>query len=303
MSDLIIIGGGIAGITAAIYAKRSGLDFILLEDKIAAGQINYIDRIDNYPGVKPGISGAEFSAQLTDQLSDLEITIENEKVESIEKDSGNFNIQTSGKKLSAKTIIIATGAYPQNLGLEQENEFKGKGVSYCAVCDGFFYRNKTIAVVGGGNSACEEALYLSNIAKKVYLIHRRDKLRAFDYLANLVINKNNIEMLWNSIISDLKGNQTLEKIVVTNTLTQKETSIDAQGLFVAIGYKPNTEIFKNIINLDDNGFIITDQKMKTSTKGIFACGDCIKKDLRQLITSAAEGALAAISAYSYLNKV
>ncbi len=300
MSELAIIGSGIAGITSAIYAKRANLDFSLYEKKLPCGQINYIERIDNFPGTSYGIKGMEFSQILLNQINDLGIKIENKQITGIEKTKTGFRLHTAAEVLEHKAVILASGAAPKNLGIEKEAQFAGRGISYCAVCDGFFFKDKTVAVVGGGNSACEDALYLAGIAKKVYLIHRRDELRAFDYLARQVESKSNIEILWNKIVIEIKGGDFIEEAILQDTKTNIKTTLRINALFVAIGYKPNTQIIRGLADLDYQGFIITDSEMRTSCEGLFAAGDCIKKTVRQLITCAAEGAVAAMSAHSYI---
>ena len=233
-------------------------------------------------------------------LSDLEIDIRKERVLKLEIKKQGLVLATKESSYSAKSVIIATGASFKKLGIQGEEDFLGKGVSYCAVCDGFFFKGKEVAVVGGGNTAVEEALYLSEIAKKVTLIHRRDKLRALDCLQKELFAKKNIEVLFNSRINRIKGSGLVEGLVIEDTKRGKEKSLTAQGLFVAIGIKPNSETFKDIISLDEAGFIITNDELAASVSGIWAAGDCRKRLLKQLITAASEGAIAAMSVYKYL---
>lgn len=298
--ELAIIGGGIAGVSAAVYAKRSGLDFIIFEPKAIGGQLLLMEGIDNYVGLKMGSKGRNLAASLESTLSDLEITITKEEVLNIEIVSTGACLHTADNNYCAKAIIIATGAYFKKLGVKGENEFSGKGVSYCAVCDGFFFKGKDIIVVGGGNAAVEEALYLCEIAGKVTLIHRRDELRALDYLQKDLFSRKNVEVIFDSVIKEVKGENTLSEIIIENTKTNRQKSIAAKGLFVAIGVNPNTEVFSGKITSDNEGFIITDEQMKSSSDFIWAAGDCRKRPLRQLITAASEGAIAAISAYKHL---
>lgn len=303
MLDLVIIGGGIAGITAAIYAKRAGIEnFMFIEKAMLGGQIKFIDKIDNFPGVSLGTSGFEFMSTMQKQLDELDIKVDNKDIAEICKcDDGTFVIHTAcEEKIATKAIVCATGAAPRRLGLESEGAYVGKGLSYCAVCDGFFFRNKTVAVVGGGNSALEEALYLSKIASKVYLIHRRDEFRAFDYVVEHVKNTENIELVLDSTIEQIKGEELISAVAVKNVKTNDVKDIELQGIFIAIGYKPSTDLVADLAELDDSNFVVVDKSMNTSQKGIFACGDCIQKDLKQLVTSASEGAVAAMSAYNYI---
>ncbi len=300
MDELAIIGGGIGGITAAIYAKRAGIQPVIFEKGLCAGQLNYIEKIENFPGIAQGISGNELAQMLIQQLTNLDIHPYPEEILSLSKEKDVFALHTLTSTYRAKSIILALGASPKHLDNVDEKKFIGKGISYCAICDGFFFKNKIVAVVGGGNSACEDALYLANIAKKVYLIHRRDNFRAFDYLTQAVTTKSNIEILWNKTVAQLNGSGMLESISLNDTQTSVQKILNVDGLFVAIGYTPNTALVGKNIELDQQGFIITDADMNTSCEGIFACGDCIQKKVRQLITAASEGAIAAIAAHAYL---
>lgn len=298
--ELVIVGAGIAGLSASIYARRANLDFLIFDKNGIGGQLLFIDRVDNYIGVMPRTSGRILIEIISKTLEELDIKVINEKVVKIEPQSEKFIINTNSSSFLSHSLIIATGASFKKLGLENEDNFVGKGISYCALCDGFFFKDKVVAVVGGGNTAVEEAIYLSRICKKVYLIHRRDTLRAIDYLQKELFKKNNIEIIFDSIVKKLEGKNFLESVIVENTLKSTTTTLKVDGLFIAIGLKPNTEIVKDLLELDKDGFIITDQELKTSKKGIWACGDCRFRPLRQLITSASEGAIAAIGVYRYL---
>ncbi|MCK5393566.1 MAG: FAD-dependent oxidoreductase, partial [Candidatus Omnitrophica bacterium] len=249
-------------------------------------------------GLPLGTKGHDLAETLTNTLNDLDINIVNEEVIDFNIENNIVQLKTNNNRYIAKSIIIATGASFKKINVKGEAEFSGKGVSYCAVCDGFFFKGKKVAVVGGGNTAVEEALYLSEIADKVVLIHRRDELRALDYLKNELFEKSNIEVMFNSNISEIKGNDLLEELVVQNSLTGETQSVQLQGLFVAVGIEPNTKIV--IVNKDEGGFIITDEQMRTNIKTVWACGDCRKRPLKQLITAASEGAIAAIGVYKYL---
>lgn len=298
--ELVIIGAGIGGVSAAIYAKRSGLDFIIFEPNAVGGQLLLMENIDNYVGLPLGTKGTDLAETLTNTLKDLDINIIKEEVIDFSIENNIVQLKTNNNLYIAKSIIIATGASFKKLNVKGEDVFSGKGVSYCAVCDGFFFRGKKVAVVGGGNTAVEEALYLSEIADKVILIHRRDELRALDYLKNELFEKSNIEVMFNSNISEIKGNDLLEELIVQNSLTGEAQSVQLQGLFIAVGIEPNTKIVKDIVNKDEGGFIITDEQMRTNIKTIWACGDCRKRPLKQLITAASEGATATIGVYKYL---
>ncbi|MCF7907497.1 MAG: FAD-dependent oxidoreductase [Candidatus Omnitrophica bacterium] len=298
--DLIIVGAGIAGVSAAIYAKRSGLDFLIFEPQAVGGQLLLMQDIDNYVGIGLGLKGVQMAQTLVKTLDDLEIEVINERISKAEFEKDQVIFQSEDATYIAKTAIIATGASFKKLGLAKEAKFTGKGISYCAVCDGFFFKGKDVAVVGGGNTAVEEALYLSDIANKVTLIHRRDKLRSLDYLQKQLLAKDNVEIAYNSVVVEPKGKELLEEIIIEDNLTKDKRTIALQGLFVAIGINPATEIFKELVARDDKGFIITDQEMKSSCDLVWACGDCRKRPLKQLITAASEGATAALSAYKHI---
>lgn len=297
--ELIIIGAGIAGVSAAIYAKRAGLNPVLFEKTAIGGQLLFVDKIENYPGLKLDAKGYELVDILSNSVKDLSLKVISEEISDISQNGEKIILTSSKDKYQAKALIAATGAQWRKLGCKGEAEFSGKGVSFCAVCDGFFFKQKEVAVIGGGNTAVEEALYLSEICKKVYLVHRRDSLRAVDYLQKQLFAKDNIEVIWNSSVFSIEGNHLVEKIILSSKDGGKK-EIALQGVFIAIGVKPSTQLFSKLIDRDDFGFIITDDEMKTSNKAVYACGDCRKRPLRQLITAASEGATAALSAYRFL---
>jgi thioredoxin reductase (NADPH) len=298
--ELAIVGGGIAGLSCALYAKRAGLDPIVLEKSALGGQLLYIDKIDNYPGLKANTKGSQLLSTLTESVKSLGVSIVEEEPREVKIESGKVCFSTSKDNYQARAVVVSTGAVFKKLGVKGESEFSGKGVSWCAVCDGYFFKDKEVAVVGGGNSALCEATYLAGICKKVTLLHRRNKLRAADFLQQQISTLNNIECVFDTVIKEIKGKQFLDELILENTTNSKISSLKVNGLFVAIGISPNTDIFKNIVSVDGGGFIITDQHMKTSCDFIWACGDCRMRPLRQLITAASEGATAAISAYKYL---
>ena len=298
--ELAIVGGGIAGMSCAVYAKRAGLNPVIFEKGALGGQLMYINRIDNYPAVKPGSTGAEFLNVLSSSAKELNIEVKEEAVTKIAAEGNRVIFSSDDREYSAGSLVVASGASFRKLGVEGEDKFAGRGVSWCAVCDGYFFKGKEVAIVGGGNTAVEDAIYLSSVCSKVYLIHRRDKLRALDYLQKELFDRSNIEIIWNSVIRKISGDNFVKEVEIENTIDNKKSVLETSALFVAVGIKPNTDICGGIIDMDSGGFIITDEYMKTSCDYIYACGDCRKRPLRQLITAASEGAIAALSAYRYL---
>ena len=290
MYDIIIVGAGPAGLTAAIYALRAKKKILIFEAKTYGGQIATAALVENYPGFE-SISGTEFSENLYNQVLKLGGEI---KFETVLKIEDNNVILTKKGKYEAKAIILATGADKRKLHIEKEEELAGKGVSYCATCDGNFYKNKIVAVAGGGNAALEDALYLSNIASKVYLIHRRDSFRADQYVKELE-EKNNVEFVYNSNVIKLYGNDKIESIDLKNS-NDKITNLKVDGLFIAVGQEPKNQIFSDVIELDKNGYIKTIDGVHTSKEKIYVAGDARAKDLRQLVTATSDGAIAATTA-------
>ena len=299
MYDIIIIGAGPAGLTSAIYAKRANKSVLVLEAKTYGGQIVNTACIDNYPAL-PHISGIEFATNLYNQTKDLGVDIKFEKVVDFELTNELKTVITTSNRYECKSIIIATGADKRKLGIDREEEFTGKGVSYCATCDGMFFKGKEVAVVGGGNTALEEAKYLSSICSKVYLIHRRDEFRGNESEVNLLKDLGNIEFVLNSNVTKLLGNNFLEGIEVTNKLGNAY-NISVSALFVAVGQVPETTNIVGKINTDNNGYIIADESTRTNIDGIFVAGDVRTKDLRQLTTAVSDGAQAATMACKYVN--
>tara|TARA_B100000315_G_scaffold255730_1_gene299872 strand:- start:872 stop:1804 length:933 start_codon:yes stop_codon:yes gene_type:complete len=298
--ELAIIGAGIAGVSAAIYARRSGLDFAIFEAKAIGGQLLLMEGIDNYVGLDLGTKGRDLAKDLAKTLSGLEIDVLAKEIKGVDIKEDKVQLQTDDCLYQAKAVIIATGAGFKKLDVEGEAKLSGRGVSYCAVCDGFFFKGKDVAVVGGGNAAVEEALYLAEIASKVTLIHRRDKLRAADCLQKDLFAKENIEVIFNAVVQQVSGDNLLSEITLKNIKTDETKSLSLNGLFVAIGVVPNTKVFSRVVSLDEGGFIVTDEQMQTSSNSIWACGDCRKRPLRQLITAASEGAIAAMGVYKFL---
>lgn len=300
MYDIIIIGAGPAGLTAAIYGRRANKKILVLESKTYGGQIVNTSHIDNYPA-EPHISGYDFATKLYNQVKNLGAEVIFEKVTNIKLEDNIKIVETPDNKYEGKTVIIATGADSRKLGIDKEDDFLGKGVSYCATCDGNFYKGKDVAVVGGGNTAIEDVEYLSDLVNKVYLIHRRDEFRADASSVNKLKKKNNVEFVLNSKINKLNGTNLLENIEVINK-DEEVRKIDVSALFIAVGKTPENENFKEIINMDDNGYIVSDETCHTNVEGIFVAGDNRVKSLRQLVTATSDGAVAATEAIKYLNK-
>ena len=299
MYDIIIIGAGPSGLTAAIYARRASKKVLVLEAKNYGGQIiNTLD-IENYP-VEPHISGYDFSTRLYNQVKDLGAEIKFERAIDIRDNKDYKEVITDKNEYKCLSIILATGSENRKLGLENEDELIGKGISYCATCDGAFYKNKVVAVQGGGNTAVEDALYLSDIAKKVYLIHRRDEFRADKKSIKQLEKKENIEIIYNSIVTKLNKDKKLESIEITDKDNNK-TTIEVSGLFIAVGRIPETQNFSKLVNMDSNGYVISDETCHTNIEGIFVSGDNRTKEVRQLVTAASDGAVSAIEAIKYIN--
>lgn len=298
--DVLIIGGGPAGYTAALYAARAGLKTAVLEKLCAGGQMALAAQIHNYPGFPNGIDGVQLAGAMREAAEKAGASTFYTEAGNLIKREDFWALDTDLGKLSGRTIIVAAGAEPRKLGLPDEQAFIGKGVSYCATCDGAFYRNKTVAVVGGGNSALSEALHLSKICAKVYLIHRRNVLRASKAEQDLLRDSENVELLLNSSVTGISGTDLLSEITVFCTDGQSRR-LACEGLFISIGRAPASDPFRNILPLDSNGYILADNHMETGIPGIFAAGDIRSGSCRQIITAAADGAIAAISAEKYLS--
>ena len=296
MKDIIIIGAGPAGLTAAIYAQRAGRSVLLLEARSYGGQIINTPEIDNYPAL-PHISGFEFAAKLYEQAVSFGAEIVYEAAAAIE-DKGDVKVVTTSKnnKYEARAVIIATGAKNRPMGLDREQELIGRGISYCATCDGMFFRKKDVAVFGGGNTAIEDALFLSQYCNKVYVIHRRDKFRGDAADVEKLRQRENVEFVLDSVVTALLGEDKLQGIEVTNTKDGGKREIAVSGLFVAIGQMPDNGAFADLVDLDDKGYVVAGESCKTKTAGIYTAGDCRTKDVRQLTTAAADGAAAALAA-------
>lgn len=298
MFDILIIGAGPAGMSAAIYAKRAGLDVGIFEGEMYGGQMILTPEVENYPGIAK-ISGAELSYTMSEQMRALGATIIDKKVEKIAEADGVFSLVADGEEYLSKTVIIANGAKRRKLGIPGEEKYIGRGVSYCAVCDGMFFKGKTVVVVGGGNTALEDAVYLSRICEKVYLVHRRDEFRAKKILVDAVLSTDNIEILYNTVPVEIMGDMKVSAIKLRTG--EEEREIDTGAVFVAIGLIPENEIFEGFIELSD-GYIFASDDTHTSRKGVFAAGDTRAKSLRQIVTAASDGAIAATEAEKYINE-
>ena len=298
--DTIIIGGGPAGYTAALYAARAGLDTVIIERMSIGGQMTLTGDIENYPGFDEGIDGITLGMKMQNGAERFGAKTVYDEVIGVEFSGKVKKIQTLGGEYFSKTVIIAVGANPRELGLENEDRFTGRGVHYCAHCDGRFYKGKTVAVVGGGNSAAADALYLSRLVEKVYLIHRRDSLRATKIYHEPLLKTENIEFLWNSTVEALHGENKLSSLKINTKGELRDLTVD--GLFVSIGRRPATGFLSGILPLDEHGYIIAGEDTKTSIDGVFVAGDVRTKSLRQIVTAVSDGAVAADMVEKYLTE-
>ena len=299
MTDIIIIGAGTAGLSAAIYARRAGREAIILEALSYGGQIVNTPEVENYPGIKH-ISGFDFATGLYEQATELGAKIVFAKATGITVNSdGSKTVHTASEDYNCKAVIIATGAKNRPLGLDREEELTGNGVSYCATCDGAFYKKQPVAVNGGGNTAVEDAAFLANYCSKVYVIHRRDSFRADEAEVAKLKAKDNVEFVLNSTITRLIGEDELEGVEVTDKISGESKILEVSGLFVAIGQMPDNNSFSSVVKLDEKGYITAGEDCLTETEGIFTAGDCRTKSVRQLTTAAADGAVAALAASAY----
>jgi len=299
MIDIAIIGGGPSGLTAGIYGGRAGLNTVVFEKTFSGGQMAFTNEIENYPGIEK-IAGSELGILMENQAKKFDVDIKNEEIKSIKKKDNIFELETGSGVYEAKTVILSMGASPRTLGIESETRLRGMGVSYCATCDGSFYKGMDVAVVGGGNTAFEDAIYLSRICNKVYLIHRRDEFRADDILQKEAKGIENIEIIVNSVVDDIIGKFEVDAVKVKNVKNDEIRDIPVSGVFVAVGTIPNSGLVKEVVKLDDYGYIMTDKNMKTSVDGIYAIGDIRDTVLRQVVTACADGAVATMSAQQYI---
>ena len=297
MFDLIIIGGGVAGMSAGIYAARSGLKALIIEKMGLAGQLSEINNIENYPGVMK-TDGFTLASEMEKQIKELGVEVQYGEVTSIKIENSIKTVCTKNNEFQAKAVIIANGLERRKLNCKGEKEFFGKGVFYCGICDGFFYRNKTVTVVGGGSSALTEALYLKDICEKVNIIHRRNEFRGEKILVDKINESQNITVYYSSVVKEITGDNIVKEIIIERD--GSEETLKTDGVLVSIGYIPQNEIFRDIISLDENGYIIVDSNFETTSKGVFAVGDTIKKDVRQIVTAASDGSVAAVKAAEYI---
>ena len=299
MYDIGIIGGGTAGMTAAIYGQRAGKKTIIIEGGTFGGQITSSPNVENYPGIA-SVSGSEFSMNLLDQAVKLGAETVTEQVTGIRDENGVKVICTPGKEYACRSVILATGVTHRHLGVPNEERLTGAGVSYCATCDGAFFRGRDVAVVGGGSTALQDAEFLSNYCRRVFLIHRRDEFRGEDNIVKRLEQKDNVEFILNTTVQEIIGDMSVERLILNNKKSGKQFKLEVSGIFIAVGHIPQNEMFAEPVKLDGNGFILAAEDCVTSHPGIFAAGDCRTKEVRQLTTAAADGAVAALAACKYI---
>lgn len=301
--EIIIVGAGSAGLTAGLYTVRAGMKVLLLERTTCGGQILLTEVIENFPGFPQGIKGQELAQRLKVQAQDAGLEIVTEEAKEIRKVGNQYIIKTESREYSSYSIILACGAHPKRLGLPGEEKLTGRGVSYCATCDGPLFREREVIVVGGGNAAAEETLYLSKFASQITLVHRRDRLRADKVLQDRLRANPKIDFILNSQVLEIVGEEKVTGVVIKDVHTAKLRDIACQGVFIFAGLKPNTDFARGLVKTDKEGFILTNQDLQTSRRGIFACGDCRLRPLRQIITACGEGASAAVCAGNYVEKL
>ena len=298
--EVIIVGGGPAGFTAGLYAARAMLDPLILMGPLPGGQAATTENMENYPGFPEGIGGQALASLIQEQAESFGARLLPEEVIEVDFSQSPFKVKTYDKEYRAKTIIIATGAKPRRLGVPGEKKFIGRGVSFCATCDGFFYRDKTVVVVGGGDSAMDESMFLSRFASKIYVVHRRDQLRAAKQLQERVFANPKIELVWSSVVEEILGEDNVTGVKLRNVNTGEVSELPADGVFVYVGLDPNTKLFEGQIELNDQKYIVTDKQQKTNVPGVFAAGDVQDPDFRQVVVAAGTGAAAAIAADHFL---
>ncbi len=298
--DLVIIGAGPAGLSAAVYAVRAGLNLRIFESNYTpGGQVLTTYEVDNYLGL-PGINGFDLGLKFKEHAERFNVKTETAEIKEIKKVQSGFEIVADKETISAKFVLVCTGAVNKKLGVQGEEEFSGKGVSYCATCDGAFFKGKTVAVVGGSYTAVEDAIYLSALCEKVYVIHRRDKLRAALVLQEKLFAASNVEMKWNSTVTEIKGEASVNLLELQDTKTGEKSNISVDGVFVAVGTTPKTELLKELLELDEYGYVVAPESGKTKVSGLFVAGDLRKKHLRQITTAVSDGANAATAIFSEL---
>jgi len=298
--EVIIIGGGPAGLTSALYASRARLSTLLIENALFGGQMTTTELIENYPGFPQGVTGDELSRLMEDQAKRFGAEMVNQEIVEVKLEGDLKSVRTHESSYLCKALIICTGTEYRKLGVPGENEFAGKGISYCATCDGAFFKDSQIFVVGGGDSALTEALFLTKFVKELTIIHRRDELRATKIYQERALENPKIKFLWNSVVQEIKGNQVVRSVLIKNVKTGEIKEFSTDGIFLFVGLIPRTQFLKGLIQMNEEGYIITDENCETSVKGIYAAGDCRKKLLRQIATAVGEGATAAFAAEKYL---
>ena len=300
--DVAIVGGGPAGLSAAIYAARGGLKTVIFEKALIGGQITVTAEVENYPGFEESVSGFDIVEKMQKQAEKFDAEIKIEEVKAIGLEGLCKIVETNKATYRVKSVIIATGAHPRKLAVPGEEKYTGRGVSYCATCDGALYRDKVVAVVGGGDSAVEEAIFLTKFASKVYIIHRRDQLRAVKILQERVFANKKIEMIWDSVVQEIQGGDFVEKLLLYNKKTKKNSELPLNGVFIFVGIIPSSELVESRVDFDDQNFIKTDETMHTEIPGVYAAGDVTHKVLRQIITAGSDGATAAFSAEKWIEE-
>lgn len=299
MYDVIIIGAGPAGMTAGLYAVRSGLSTVILESEVYGGQVVNTAEIENYPCVK-NIAGWEMAQQMYDQITDAGVSVVFDKVVSLKKNDGCFTVESADNSYECRAVIIANGAKHRKLGCSGEAELSGRGVSYCATCDGSFFRDKRVAVIGGGNTALEDALYLSNICEKVFLVHRREEFRAEKQLCEVISQKKNIELRLGIVPEKIVGSERVEEVLLKKIDSDDFETLSVDAVFVAIGMEPDNKPFSEVVQINDGGYIVANENCETSCPGVYAAGDTRTKLLRQIVTAVSDGAIAAAQALTYI---
>lgn len=302
--DILILGGGGAGLTAALYTSRAKLSTLLLEKLAPGGQIALTDLVENYPGFPEGITGGEISQRMEDQAKRYGTEVLYEEVAGIEKGGRNFKVKVgSGQEFQSRAVIVATGASYRNLGVPKEKELTGRGVSYCATCDGAFFKEKELIVVGGGDSAMQEGLFLTRFATQITVIHRRDKLRASPILQERALHHPKIKFIWDTAVTEIKGEKKVEGVRLKNLKTENAQDFKTDGVFIFVGHDPNTGFLKGLVELDEKGYVKTTEQLQTSVSGIFACGEVRSGAVKQLVSCCGEGCEAALSAQAYLENL
>lgn len=302
MERLIIIGSGPAGLTAALYTARAQLNPLVITGTEIGGQMGITDIVENYPGFPEGVRGPELIERMMKQAQKFDARFEIDLVEEVNFREFPFKINTSEKKFETLSVIVATGATPRKLNVPGERELTGKGVSYCATCDGHFFKDKDVAVIGGGDSAVEEGIFLTRYASRVRIIHRRDKLRASKILEKRAMENPKISFIWNSVITEIVGEEEVKGVKIRNVITDEIKFLETQGVFIFVGHEPNTELFKGQLELDEKGYIKTDGRTRTNIKGVFAVGEVQDPVYRQIVTSAGSGCMAAFEVEKYLSQ-